>query len=92
MYLANGANPDQTPQNAASEQGLLCLQIFQTSFSKNIQISQPDVPKFETGLFHYIVWVSSFSLQWVNSNAFHYRSHFKNGASYSVINMITHGN
>ena len=26
-YLANSADPDQTPQNAASDQGLHCLQI-----------------------------------------------------------------
>ena len=27
--LANRADPDQTPQNAASDQGLHCLQIVQ---------------------------------------------------------------
>ena len=27
-YLANSADPDQMPQNAASDQGLHCLQIL----------------------------------------------------------------
>ena len=35
-YLANSADPDQTPQNAASDQGLHCLQILQPFFSSNI--------------------------------------------------------
>ena len=32
-YLENSADPDQLPQNTASDQGLHCLQIF---FSTNI--------------------------------------------------------
>ena len=28
VYLTNNDNPDQMPQNAASDQGLHCLQIF----------------------------------------------------------------
>ena len=34
--LANNAEPDQTPQNAASDQDLHCLQIVQPFFFKNI--------------------------------------------------------
>ena len=37
-YLANSADPDQTPQNAASDQGLHCLQIVQPFFFRNIDI------------------------------------------------------
>ena len=35
-YLANSADPDHTPQNAASDQGLHCLQIVQPFFSQKI--------------------------------------------------------
>ena len=35
-YLANSADPDQMPQNAASDQGLHFLQIVQPIFSRNI--------------------------------------------------------
>ena len=35
-YLAKSADSDQTPQNAASDQGLHCLQIGQSFFSRNI--------------------------------------------------------
>ena len=34
-YLAKSADPDQTPQNAASDQGLDCLQTVQPFFSRN---------------------------------------------------------
>ena len=34
--LAHSADPDQTPQNAASDQCLHCLQIVQQFFSRNI--------------------------------------------------------
>ena len=34
--LANSADPDQMPQNVASDQGLHCLQIVQQFFSRNI--------------------------------------------------------
>ena len=65
-YLLNSADLDQTPQNAASDQGLHCLQIVGPFFSRNMLISQPDLPKIEIGLFQCIVWEGSFSLQWVN--------------------------
>ena len=35
-YLANSADPDQTPQKAASDQSLHCLQILQPFFSRNM--------------------------------------------------------
>ena len=38
-YLANSGDPDQTPQNAASDQGLHCLQIVWPFLSRNIQIT-----------------------------------------------------
>ena len=34
--LANTADPDQMPQNAASDQGFHCLQIVQSFYFKNI--------------------------------------------------------
>ena len=55
-WLANSADPDQTPQNAASDQGLHCLQSVQPLSFR---------PKIENGLLHYIVWESLFSLEWV---------------------------
>ena len=41
--MANIADPDQTSQNAALDQGLHCLQMIELFFSRNIYISQPDV-------------------------------------------------
>ena len=35
-YLVNSADPDQMPQNAASDQGLHCLQTVYPFFSRNI--------------------------------------------------------
>ena len=37
--LANSEDSDQTPQNAASDQGHHCLQIVQAFFSRNIEIT-----------------------------------------------------
>ena len=34
--MANSADPDQMPQNAASNQGLYCLQTVQPFFSRNM--------------------------------------------------------
>ena len=34
--VANSADPDQTLQNAASDQGLHCLQIVKSFFSRNM--------------------------------------------------------
>ena len=34
--FGKSADPDQTPQNALSDQGLPCLQIVQSFFSRNI--------------------------------------------------------
>ena len=41
VYLANSADPDQTPQNAASDQGLQFLQIHvvRLIFFSNIYIN-----------------------------------------------------
>ena len=36
--LDNRVDPNQTPQKAASDQGLHCLQIFQTFFFRNIYL------------------------------------------------------
>ena len=49
-------DPDQMPQNAASDQVLHCLQILQLFFSKNISIKYVDIPKTEIGIFQYIMW------------------------------------
>ena len=53
------------PQNTVSDQGIHCLQIV-NHFSLGIFKShKPDIPKIEISIFQYIVWGSSFSLQWV---------------------------
>ena len=48
--LTNIADPDQTPQNAASDQGLHCLHYIQ-EFLQNIAIvkNKPDSPSFGDG-------------------------------------------
>ena len=65
-YLANRADLGQIPQNAASDQSLHCLQVVQPFFSCSVLIALPGVPKIESRIFKFIVWGSSFSLQWVN--------------------------
>ena len=39
MVIANSADPDQTPQNAASDQGLHYLHLVKPFFSRNIEIT-----------------------------------------------------
>ena len=50
LLLTNSADPDQTPQNAASNQGHHCLQILWTFFSWNRYITSPDSHKLEIRL------------------------------------------
>ena len=65
--IGYSADPDQTPQNLVSDQGLRGLQTVYSKniqfyskpfFSKNIQITWPVMPKIEIRLFQYIVWES----------------------------------
>ena len=44
--LANSVDPDQTPQNAASDQGLHCLHLVQEFLS----IVKPQTPLLEMNL------------------------------------------
>ena len=73
--MANSADPDQTPQNEAFDQGLHCLQIIEPCFSRSIQITIPDIPRIVIRLFQCMVcgvgWdgagrggKSLFSLDW----------------------------
>ena len=62
---ANSADPDQTPHNVASDQGLQCLL---TGFCIKNRIKatiRPDTPKMTNRLVQHITVEESTSIQWV---------------------------
>ena len=52
--IANSAYPDQTPQNAASDQGLRCLFSWISVKNKIKLKNTPESPKIENGLVQLI--------------------------------------
>ena len=55
--MANSADPDQMPQNAASDQGPHCLQSVQSFFLlEYLNLIARSTPKIEIEPFQYIVW------------------------------------
>ena len=65
---ANSADPDQTPQDAASDQGLHCL--LTENYNKNkIKIENtPDISKFGNGLIQMIRMDKSIRQIWVKTH------------------------
>ena len=75
--MTNTADPDQTPHNVASYQGLSCLL---TGFSIKHRIkaqNQTNTPKITNGLAQHITVEESTSIQWAKFFYFHFLAFFE---------------
>ena len=64
LYV-NSADPDQTPHNVASDQGLHCLLTEFSITNKVKKRNRSDTPKMTIGLVQHYTVEESTSIQWV---------------------------